>query len=279
MLNFGGVDMMVDASNEATICIRTYMTVPFYTPWRGQSWPGLGTAGLKYPTGNYVEPPYQLNRRIWSCGGNNDGLSRWAYMHLLVCSDDVQALIPYTCEQGSYLPSVLKLGNPETGGESLEIPSMFMLPPTPLSGTRGIVGGLQSLYLITLVDLRYFLQFTNTGDLTTFLGDGTAITWSSLYDFLIAEANLQGIPFDLNFDPIPEEYLQPSVQMWNLPYEPLPRVLDGVAFNVEQRITALFNGTFYAMNATTAVDTYVEDAVNNPQRNILAGGFRYNDPL
>jgi hypothetical protein len=55
---------------------------------------------LTYPTGNYTEPPFQLNRLIWPCGGNNDGLSRWAYLHLLASSDDIGALLPHTCEAG-----------------------------------------------------------------------------------------------------------------------------------------------------------------------------------
>jgi hypothetical protein len=43
------------------------------------------------------------------------------------------------------MPSVLQIGNPETCGESLEIPSMFLLPPTSLSGIRGLTGPLQWL--------------------------------------------------------------------------------------------------------------------------------------
>jgi hypothetical protein len=70
MLNFAGIDMMVDKNNEVTSFIRTYMPTTFYTPWRRQSWPGFGTAGLTYPTGNYVEPPFQLNRLIWPCGAS-----------------------------------------------------------------------------------------------------------------------------------------------------------------------------------------------------------------
>jgi hypothetical protein len=67
--------------------------------------------------------------------------------------------------------------------------------------------------------------------------------------------------------------------MSNLPFESLPRVLDAVAFNVGQRIVALFDGSFYSMNSTTALQVFETDSAANPQRNILAGGFRYNDPL
>jgi hypothetical protein len=177
------------------------------------------------------------------------------------------------------MPSVLRMGNPETGGELLEIPSMFMLPPTPLSGLRGLAGAVQSLYLITIVDLRYFLRFCNTGDLTSFVGDGTGLTWEDLYVFLVEQAIDQGIPLDMGWDEIASAYLQQSVHLWNLQYEPLPQVLDAVAFNVGQRITALFDATFYGMNSQTALDVFEQDSLGNPQRNILAGGFRFNDPL
>jgi hypothetical protein len=84
MLNFAGVDALIDADGEIAGFIRSYAPASFYYPWRRRSWPGFGTAGLTYPTANYADPPFQLNRLIWPCGGNNDGLSRWVYMNIFI---------------------------------------------------------------------------------------------------------------------------------------------------------------------------------------------------
>ena len=282
MFNFAGVNFIMDPLGEAEEFIRRRVPAHRYFPWRRPSTPGFGTAGVSYPRAMYAEPPFELNALHWPLGAF--GLSRWAFVHGLVGSDQVEMLRPLTCDRGLYKAATLKVGSQETGGEKVQVP-MYLLPPTPLSGMRGVAGVAQSLYLVTLVDFRYFLQFVDTGDLTAFMDGGP--TWRALYQYLAGrvadEAGEDKVL--LTWDEIPAEYLSPSVQMFNLPYEPINLVLDAVAYNVGQRIVAAYTIEpggqvgYHGMNYATALQRYEQDRDAHPGRRVLAGGLRGARPL
>lgn len=268
MLTFGGVPIGIDYDGSFAEYIRRYVPPSLYYPWLRQSWPGIGTSAISYPTGYYADPPFTLNQLHWPCRD----VSRWAYMHFLLNSDSLSDIQDLACENGSYFSLPLDIGNPESGGETITIESMFMLPPTPLSGIRGITGLLQSLYLITLVDVRFFLRFANTGAITE---QTLPTAWDTFFVYLVQQADMQGITFNLKFDSISSNYIGVSQQMFVLPYEPLPIVLDAVAYNVGQRIVANYDGSFYSQNYNSALGVYNKE----PFRNILSGGLRFSDPL
>jgi len=277
MLKFGGAGLGVDKDHDFEVFIAKYVPTSAYFPWRRASTPGFGTAGISYPVTMYQEPEFRLNRLHWPCWK----ISRWAYIHLLASSDMVDALLPYVCSAGEYASMPFVMGSKGPGvkdsegkvvdkGEELEV-DMYLLPPTPLSGFRGYTGPVQSLYLLTLVDLRYFLQFKNTEDMTSFMTKDT--TWNDLYNEL---ARVLDISLDIG--PIPSEYLQPSIQMFNLPYEPAAIILDAVAANVGHRIVATYDGKFKAQTFSSANAARILDKAKNPDRTVVAGGFRFSTP-
>lgn len=272
MLQLSGVDLIVDADGELGEFIRRYVPTDLYLPWRRQSWPGLGTAGIAYPTARYDEPKFVLNRLHWPCRD----LSRWGFIHVLCHSDGVDQFGDSACSDGSYSPLSFLIGNPETGGDQLTL-SMYLLPPTPLSGIRGLTGDLQSLYLLTLVDFRYFLNWVNTGDLASFMTKTT--TWDTLYEYLSNQIVTQNIPFTFSYDSIPSAYLQPSIPYWSTPYEPIAQAFDAVAFNVGQRIGVNWDGSCYAYSFDNAYSSWQSDVSGNPDRIVLAGGERFANPL
>lgn len=266
MLNLDGVDLICDPDRQAEEFITRYVPTDLYMPWRRESWPGFGTAGLTYPTRRYDEPKFKLGRFHWPSGA-----ARWAFGHFLATSDMVAAILPDSCSNGTYLPLPFILGNPETGGEYITV-SVYMLPPTPLSGIRGLsqsATGSASLYLLTIVDVRYFWWWLNMGNVQV----TSSTSWLGL--FKICQSQTSAV---IQVDNIPSTYLQPST-MFSLPYEPLPIILDAICFNVGLRLVALYNGTFYAMSYATSLQTYQTDLSNNPQRVVLAGGSRFNNPL
>ena len=298
MLTYGGYSMLIDADGEAAAFIKKYMPVELYMPWRRPSWPGYGTLQMTYPRRMYAEPELVINRLHWPCRD----MSRWAFIHLLCNSDTVAALLPLSCINGQYQPLPLIISNVETGGETITIPSMYMLPPTPLSGIRGLSQadtGNQSLYLLTLVDLRYLLWYADTGDVVTDWDvlDGLTtepfIAWGTIVGQCVSRANEAGYPFFAVMGNISENYLTASLQMFAIEYEPIPQVLDAVAFNVGQRWTAPFyagpNGVYIStwcsevqggqVGWPTALQIYQADVAANPDRVILSGGMRYNSPL
>lgn len=123
--------------------------------------------------------------------------------------------------------------------------SMFCLPPRPIGETAGNVDG---LYLVTLVDERWFFQ----GSPATLHPDKDS-TWE---DFANSVANQLGIL--LSFDPIPSSYGRPETdsQLWaNFEYGAV--LLDAIALNVGRVVVRKLDGT-YALedpNSSAAIVT------------------------
>lgn len=266
MLNLDGVDLILpDPEGRIERFIRDEIPLDSFRPWLRDTWPGFGTAGIAYPTGHRPEPSFRLNRFHWPWG-----VSRWAFGHFLASSDQVETILADAVDGSAYATVPFIFGTPETN-EQVET-DVYVLPPTPLSGIRGLSQeetGTESLYLLTIVDQRYMWWFTNVGNLQI----TSSSTWVSLYE------NFKTIlEIDFEWDTINSAYLAPSTA-FNLPYEPLPIVMDAVAYNVGQRIVANYDGSIYAQNYQTALTAMQKDFSANSGRNLVAGGYRFSDPL
>jgi len=109
---------------------------------------------------------------------------------------------------------------------------MYMLPPRPLGETAGLVDG---LYLVTLVDERYWWQYVSA----SLLGSGD-YTWDSL---LIELESALGIT--LAYDPIPLVYGTPEYDSYfwtNI--ESAAALLDAVAYNIGRVVVRRYDGTY-----------------------------------
>jgi hypothetical protein len=269
MLMLDGLTPLLDKPDNLVIeeFVRKYVPTDSYLPWLRRSWPGFGLAGVTYPEAMRPEPAFRLSRFRWPTFA-----CRWAYGHFAMTSDQVNQLQQDCCQSGAYRQVPLLFGSPELpSGETVSV-SIYVLPPTPLSGIRGLsfaATGSNSLYLITVVDARYFWWNTNTADMKV----TNSTTWANLLNMVSSQLGIS-----LTWDTIPAAYLQPST-MFNLPYEPSPVVLDALLFNVGQRLVANYNGTYVGQMYQTALSAYQTDMQNNPNRLILAGGARFANPL
>jgi hypothetical protein len=220
-------------------------------------------AGLTYPLGYRAEPSFKLNRLHWPTGA-----ARWAYGHFIadVKSCNLNQIIKDSFgSQGAYNPVPFVMDTTDSGGEKLST-QMYLMPPVPLSGMQGG----NPLYLLTIVDVRFFWWYTYVGDLSI----GNNDTWSSLFKQVAGALGIK----DFQFDQINSAYLQPST-MFNLPYETAPQIFDAVAWNVGQRIIRNYDGSVRSQSYSTALSALNNDFSSHPKRQLVAGGEKFSDPL
>lgn len=280
MFTFDNYQLLGDNEyRELEQYINRYLPLPHFMPWWQASPPTAGMAMLSQSLNIYPYNQVRFNRLIWPTSA-----SRFAYIHLL-CDSDTVALIQSDAynSDGSYNLINLSIGNPEStpdgtiiSGETIST-SLYMLPPTPISGIRGITqkdDQVQSLYLLTCVDSRYMWYYKNVGDIVTFLNEGNVTTWQNLFDYILNQQ--LGISMsNYAIDYIDPAYLYPSVEMFSLQYESVPQIIDALCMNVGHRFVANFNGTYQSQLYGTALSLLNMDMANNPSRVVLAGGQRF----
>jgi hypothetical protein len=287
MLTLAGYPLLGDNDyHELESMIVKYINPQSYQPWLRRSFPGFGLTGLTRPLGFDGEPVFKLNTFHWPSSA-----SRWAYGHFLCDSGTLAKImnLAYSSQNnGSYNPIPLAIGNAETNqnqgstiginptgnptGETLTT-NVFLLPPTPLSGKR-TNGPNYSLYLITVVDARFFWFWVPFASGNNPIVITLSTTWGDLFDYIAAALNIT-----IYTDVINPYYLQPSISMFSLPFEPMPLVLDAVSTNVGQRISVNFDGTVNSSLYDTDLKVFNDDMAAHPSRLVLAGGQRFSSPL
>lgn len=114
---------------------------------------------------------------------------------------------------------------------------MYMLPPRPLAEQGGQFDG---LFLITLVDERYYWQYNPVS---------LRVTSSTTWEQLIAQV-AAALGITIGYDPISPLYLQPEPdsQFWcNM--ESAAVLLDALAYNIGRTVVRLSHNNFYLMTA------------------------------
>lgn len=325
MLQYDGVDLIGDnVDREVEDFIRRFIPTESFMPWlTGGYWPGWNLGALTSVNGYAWGQKFKLNRLYWPSRA-----SRWAYGHFLCNSDSVATIgadafpqgqtstptptptptpiptptptptptpapSPTPTQSQSFKQLLFSIGNPESNSGTINAGEtfnamMYMLPPTPLSGLRGLTNMVQSLYLITLVDERYFWFWQNFGNQTI----SSSTTWMSLLTKIQSILNT-GDPTPTppwTIDPINAAYLAPSVQAYSLPYEPIPQIIDSICDNIGQRFVAnglpSSNGiptgtsnTYSTQLYATALSAINNDMFNNNGRLVVSGGQRFSNPL
>ena len=186
----------------------------------GQVWPGpkLLQLGAQVPPGY---PPLEIGDFFYPVGA-----SRWAQFRGIAAAPDVAAMqaIAYAKSNTHLRPQTFIIQS--EGGDSVGSVStqLFMLPPIPLTGGTAA----PQLYLITLVDERYFWHQWQSGGQITCTALTTTGSWSGL---LIALAAQLGIT--LNFAAVDIDYGMPEPDSPLYSNDESPAVLlDQVAANV-----------------------------------------------
>lgn len=232
-----------------------------------------------------LPPTRRLGEFAWPVWG----MSRWAVGHFLASAlqADSIRLEAFGLDGTQYNALTLRLWaqdrfnspggiDPRYSGISDHI--VFALPPKPIAKPTPrpltLPGGAVyfssgGLYLITVVDRRYFLQYRSV---PTDLAIDCDSTWTDLYATLFG-GNCMDVP--VTVDKPASAYLSPHPSLLSITHRSAPMVTDAIAASIGQRIVAYRDGTFHAMNPGTAVTI----ADNRPARDRLAGGELFADIL
>lgn len=220
--------------------------------WPGyarQKWAGWTSAHLRDSL-----RPIKVNSLWWP-----NGASRFATFHGLL--DSTQLALIRTATSNGASAATLKMNDGIDGHEIT--PSLFMLPPRPLGDCPGVPSTLSSLFLLTLVDARFFFWF-KSADITV---TGGTTTWANL---LTSIDSALGTSTSVG----PYTTLKPSENLTSH-YEYLPLLLDAVAHNTGGRVVRSLAGAVTIQapdDAKTSQDAQLEDWPKE------AGGLFYLDP-
>lgn len=279
MLQLAGYNLNGDnIESDVQDFLNKFLPTSSFRPWLTPAYPGWNLGALTTVNGQKWGEQFELNKFFWPSGA-----SRFSYGHFLADSDTVGLISADAYGNGGQYNQILfQIGNPESNqGETIVAGETFssmvyLLPPTPLSGLRGLTGMIRSLYLLTIVDERYFWWWQNFGNQTI----DSSTTWASL---LATITSILGVTITL--DMINSAYLNPSVQSYSLPYEPIPLILDSICLNLGWRFVA--NGsdssgspnTYATQLYSTALSAFNSDMAANSGRLIISGGQRFANPL
>lgn len=163
--------------------------------------------------------------------------SQWAVAHFLVDTATLTAIRSQLVTDAGganagYVAADLVLDDGR-GGTAITT-AMHLLPPLPLCGA-------EALYLLTLVDERYYWWFRPVVDLSA------VTTWSGLYSAIGT-----GIGSTVTVDGSLASFAAPSTRWQSLGGAPLPLLLDSAAWCTGRRIVREFDGTVRATDYATA---------------------------
>lgn len=214
------------------------------------------------PSPNYdrTARPIRFNSLYWPTGA-----TRWGTFYGLANTATKTAIsnsiaTDLTSGSGTGTANLVFELTQETSGNKRTVTktaSMFLLPP------RQITASGEDLWIIPLVDQRYWWQFKHSGDITVL----TSTTWDGLYTTLGTQLGVT-----ISADTVGADYLIPDPEQLSVKYANAAAVLDSVAHSVGQRIVVALDGTVQAQGWTIAKATVVvNDAL---PANVVAGkGF------
>lgn len=219
--------------------------------WHGHrveefDYPFFNSSGLDHlpvPSEPYREPP-RIGVLCWPTGA-----SRWAKIHLFVSGEQLALVRAAVGVAPTARPLVLD------DGLRTVTASMWMLPPRPI-----LQKGVGELYLLTLVDDRYFWWQAGNVSVTN------TASWSGLLSGLFASLGVSA-----TIDAVPSGYGTPTADRWTVGYKPAPFLIDAACKTVGLRVVRQLDGTVRCQSYATAS---AQDALNWTvyQYQVLAGG-------
>jgi hypothetical protein len=239
IFEFNGVALLYDCQRQAQRFLDRFLPLeqlvvpagnPAHDDWQGNTY-GQGRAGLPRP--NYPPaPPPRINTLWWPTGA-----VRWARGWFLCDQAGMEELTDFnnvdSCWADGYaVAKTLKVSTPgvtEADPWTLEA-EMFLLRPLRVTATGDAVFG--DLWLLPLVDARYWWQFRDCGDLESHLG-----SWASL----VAALGTQ-IGVTITHSTIDPNYMIPDQVELARHHDNAAVVLDAVAHSVGRRLVVDYDG-------------------------------------
>ncbi len=258
MLTYAGVPLCLpDADSElaswmylnqdlADLKQFSYPTLPALSPRRGLLAWGGDRKGVGQSFANYSPPPPpRLNSLYWPMGA-----TRWARGWFIATEENKDKIVEQAHAESANAPLPLRWGDPDD--KTVLTTSMYLLPPRAISHAKVKHEASESLWLLPLVDARYWWQFRDTDDLEIGDEEGQIETWAELFEELSDRLNVTvSLP-----TAVPAVYLKPDHYEFTRRFENAAVMLDAAALSVGKRIVRWLDGTVRAEsynNATTAV--------------------------
>ena len=249
ILNYAGIPLLLeDPGGEVQAFVDRHLSLPdtqfFASPQvfqhEGRQRP-RGNAAYKVglPTPNWSAMPRpKLNTLWWPTGA-----SRFAIGLFVAEGFRLREILTTIANEGRDYQDLV-IADEMSDERGVRVP-MWMLPPWEIQSA----GRDEALYVLPLVDQRYFWQFIDVGGITV----TSATSWegllSSLRNQLYAELDFSP-PF--SWDDYPAAYGQPDPAELTRKYENFAGYLDAVAFCLGQRVIADFDGSINLVTWTTS---------------------------
>lgn len=228
MLTYGDIPL-VSVTQEIKDKIERSVSLSDVYQWTHRYHP---TQGQWHIEGHDPEKPIKLNRYI-----HPTHASRWGIGYFLATSTELEKIrrkAYTTTESDAYKSLPLVMGN----GDYKITTNLFMLPARPLFQ----IDGYEQLYLLTLVDKRWY-WWEKSANIT--ITEGTT-TWATLIGS-IASALGETIAVDT----IDADYLKPTDGLENA-YGHLPLLLDAALTAINHVLVVKLDGSVITQTATTA---------------------------
>lgn len=264
-ITYAGVDLLLeDRDGTLATQLAKYASIDrtrFWNPIVGDMSNRAGgrfndreQVGLGRP--NYPpEPPVWLNTLWWPSGA-----SRWGRFYGLVTNEELDEIFGNT-ENGAEAATLVI--EDEANGVALNVQQMSMLPPFQISAV-----GNDCLYLICLVDQRYWWQFRDVHDLAIF-GYPSEKTWDELLQDIGTAMGFEWSPDEVNSD-----YGYPDPDELNRDYANAAVMIDAMLHSVGRRFTLGLDGTPYADDINTAMNDLEQN--QNRDYDLMLGGNSLN---
>lgn len=261
-LSLGGLPLLYDKDQQAGTFLRRYQPIEdliaqvdfsISSQNNKHSSVGLSNIGLTLP--NYPPPPPpRVNQLYWPTGA-----ARWARGYFLA-SSSVAVSLAARC--GTPQTLIAKVNDISLSAQ------VYCLPPRPVSCVEP--APYETLFLVPVVDDRYWWQFRNFGN----KGKPTISDWSNLFEWLGTQLGIS-----ISVDTVPGSYLFPDPEEFTRRYDNAALILDAAAHSVGQRIVRQFNGTVRSINWSNSL---LECDNNTDSRNPwwqIAGDDFLNKPV
>lgn len=258
MLTYAGIPLSLPTPAVAS-AVEQSISLREVVSFEDVTWPGRNRTGWTVPGFLASRQTVRVSTLYWPRGA-----SRFAIGFFLCTLNQLTKIRAVLASQGySAQPLTISQENASRNTAASITASMWLLPPRPLFQ----IAGRNGLYLLTLVDGRYFWdQYDANIDVLT------STTWSGLYGSIASELGVS-----LSTSAIASAYLSPPKDL-TAHYESPAMLLDAVAYNTGMRIVAGLNGGITAQDPVTAAAN-LKAQLNYAVRGGGAFAFQQSSPV
>lgn len=269
-LTYADIPLLYDFQHAAQAFLDRYQRIEDLIPelrttsldsWQTQSnQRNDGMAkGVGLPRYNWPDPPpLRVNQMYWPTGA-----SRFSYGLFLIDRENLTALEAKDCKSSYVLKAsheTVPAVTPDAAGTSakeLTFDQIYFLTPHRISGCDTE----SDLFLLPLVDRRYWWQFIDAEDVKTVLQETGSLcqteckaTWNDLLSHI---ASRIGETYEAG--DISSAYGKPDCYEFNRNHSSLPVFMDAVAASIGKRIVSKLDGTISFQDAADAYDELIDN--------------------